>query len=63
VIKSRRIRWAGYVARVGNRRGAYKVMVWKTEEKIPLGRPKNRWEDTTKMNIYDVGWRVWTRLI
>ena len=42
VIKSRRIRWAGHVARVGERRGVYRVLVGKPEEKRPLGRPRYR---------------------
>jgi len=45
VIKSRRMRWAGHVAFMGERRGAYRVLVGKTEGKRPLGRPKRRWED------------------
>jgi hypothetical protein len=43
VIKSRRMRWAGHVARMG--RGVYRVMVWKQEGKRPLGRPRRGWED------------------
>jgi hypothetical protein len=43
VIKSRRMRWAGYVARVGVRRGAHGVLVGKPDEKRPLGRPRRRW--------------------
>jgi hypothetical protein len=43
VIKSRRLRWAGHVARMGERRGAYRPLVWKPEGKRPLGRPKRRW--------------------
>jgi hypothetical protein len=45
VIKSRRIRLAGHVARMGERRGTYRVLVGKPEGKIPLGRPRRRWED------------------
>ena len=45
VIKSRRMRWVGHVARVGNRRGAYRVLVGKPEGKRPLERPRNRWKD------------------
>jgi hypothetical protein len=45
VIKSRRMRWAGHVARLGERRGAYSVLVGKPEGRRPLGRPRRRWED------------------
>jgi len=45
VIISRRVRWAGHVARVGDRRGVYRVLAGRTEGKRPLGRPKRRWED------------------
>jgi len=43
VIKSRRIRWTGYVARIGEMRGVYRVLVGKPEGKRPLGRPRRRW--------------------
>jgi hypothetical protein len=56
VIKSRRLRWAGYVARVGERRGAYSVLVRKPEGRRPLGRLKRRWEDDIKMDLREVGW-------
>jgi hypothetical protein len=57
VIKSRRIRWAGHVARMGGkRRFAYKVFVGKPEAKRPLGRCKHRWEDNIHTDIQDVGW-------
>jgi hypothetical protein len=55
VIKSRRMRWAGYVARTGKRQGAYMILVRKREVKGPLGRPKLRWEDNIKMDILEVG--------
>jgi len=45
LIKSRGMRWAGYVAHVEERRGVYRVLVWKPEGKRPLGMPKLRWED------------------
>jgi len=45
VIKTRRMRWAGHVARMGERRGVYRVLVGKPEEKRPTGRPRCRWED------------------
>ena len=53
VIKSRRKRWAGTVARMGERRGVYKVLVWKPDGKRPLGGPRRRWENNIKM---EVGW-------
>jgi len=45
VIKSRRMRWAGHVASMGERRGVYRILVGKPEGKRPLGRPRHRWED------------------
>jgi hypothetical protein len=45
VIKSRRMRWAGHVASMGEGRGAYRVLVGRPEGKRPLGRPRRRWED------------------
>jgi hypothetical protein len=54
VIKSR-MRWAGHVARIGERRGAYMVLVEKPERKRPLGRPKYRWEDNMKMDLQEMG--------
>jgi hypothetical protein len=55
VIKSRRLRWAGHVARMGERRGAYRALVRKPEERRPLGRPRRRWEDNIKMDLREVG--------
>jgi len=55
VIKSRRMRWAGHVARMGERKGVYRVLVWKPEGKRPLGRPRHRWEDNIKMDLEKVG--------
>ena len=54
VIKSRRMRWAGHVARMGERRGAYRVLVGKPEGKRPLGRPRCRWEDNIKKAVQEV---------
>ena len=59
VIKPRRI-WAGLVARIGERRDVYRVLVRKPEGKRPLGRPRIRWEDNTKMDIQEIGSGVWT---
>ena len=55
VIKSRRMRWVGYVARMEEGRGAHKVLVGKPEGKRPLGRPRRRWEDNIKMDLQEVG--------
>jgi hypothetical protein len=60
VIKSRRLRWAGHVARMGERRGAYRVLVGKPEGRRPLGKPRRRWEDNIKMVLREVGWGAWT---
>ena len=55
VIKSRRMRWARHVARMRKRRGVYRVLMGKPEGKIPLGRPRHRWEDNIKMDVLEVG--------
>jgi len=55
VIKSRRMRWARHVARTGERRGVYRVLVGKPEGKRPFGRPRRRWEDNIKMDLQEVG--------
>jgi hypothetical protein len=55
VIKSRRMRWAGHVACMGDRRGAYRVLVGKPEGRRPLGRPRHRWEDNIKTDLREVG--------
>ena len=55
VIKSRRMRWAGHLARVGEERGAYRVLVGKPEGKRPLGRPRRRWVDNIRMDLQEVG--------
>jgi hypothetical protein len=55
VIKSRRLRRAGHVARMGERRGAYGVLVGKPEGRRSLGRPRRRWEDNIKMDLREVG--------
>ena len=52
--KSRRMRWAGHVARMVERRGVYRVLVGKPEVKRPLGRPRRRWEDNIKMDLQEV---------
>jgi len=64
VIKSRRMKWAGHVARMGERRGVYRLLVGKPEGKRPLGRPRRRWDDNIKMDLQEVGCGVmdWTEL-
>jgi len=54
VVKSRRMRWAGYVARMGEDRGVQRVLVGKPEGKRPLGRQRRRWEDNIKMDLQEV---------
>jgi hypothetical protein len=55
VVKSSRMRWAGYVACMGEKRGVHRVLVGKPEGKRPLGRPRRRWEDNIKMYSQEVG--------
>jgi len=55
VIKWRRMRWAGHVARMGEERGVYRALVGKTEGKRPLGRPRRRWVDNIRMDLQEVG--------
>jgi hypothetical protein len=56
VIKSKRMRWAGHVARMGEKRNAYRLLVGKPEGKRPLGRPRLRWVDNIRMDLVEVGW-------
>jgi len=55
VVKSRRMRWAGHVACMGEGRGVHRVVVGKPEGKSPLGRPRRRWENNIKMDLREVG--------
>ena len=55
MVKSRRMRWAGHVARIGEGRGVHRVMVGKPEGKRPLVRTRRRWEDNIKMDLREVG--------
>jgi hypothetical protein len=55
-IKSRRKRWGGHVACIGDKRGAYRVLIGKPVGKRSLGRPWHRWGDNTKMDLQEVGW-------
>ena len=56
VVKSRIMRWAGHVARMGQGRGVHRVLMGKPERKRPLGIPRRRWEDNIKMDLQEVGW-------
>jgi hypothetical protein len=56
VIKSRRMGWAGHVARMGEGRGMHRVLVGKPEGKKPLGRPRRRWDDNIKMDLQELGY-------
>jgi hypothetical protein len=56
VVKSRRMRWAGHVARMGEDRGVPRVLMGKPEGRRPLGRPRRRWEDNIKMDLQKI-WR------
>ena len=55
VVKSRRMRWEGHVARMGEERGVHRVLVGKPEGKRPLGRLRPRWENNIKMDLEEVG--------
>ena len=55
VIKSKRMRWAGHVAHMGEGRGVYRVLVGKPEGRRPLGRPRRRWVDNIRMDLQEVG--------
>jgi hypothetical protein len=63
-VKSRRMRWLGHVARMGEEIKVYKVLVGKPEGKIPLERPRRRWEDDIRMDLreIDLGSMDWIRL-
>jgi hypothetical protein len=54
--KSKRMRWVGYVARMGEKRNEYWLLVRKPERKRPLGRPRHGWVDNIKMDLREIGW-------
>jgi hypothetical protein len=56
VLKLRRMRWVGHVARMGEGRGAYRILVGRPEGRRPLRRPRRRWEDNIKIDLQEVGW-------
>jgi hypothetical protein len=64
IIKSRRMRWAGHVARMREKRNAYRILVGKPEGRRPLGKPRRRWEDNIRINLRETGWggMDWTDL-
>jgi hypothetical protein len=55
IIKSRRMRWAGHLAGMGEKRNAYRLLVGMPEGKIPLGRPRRRWVDNIRIDLGQVG--------
>jgi hypothetical protein len=56
IIKARRMRWAGHVARMGEKKNAYRLLVGKPEGRRPLGRPRYRWVDNIRIDLVEVGW-------
>jgi hypothetical protein len=56
IMKARRMRWAGHVARMGEKRNAYKLLVGKPQRRRPLGRQRRRWVDKIRMDLVGVGW-------
>jgi hypothetical protein len=58
IIKSRRMRWAGHVARMGEKRNVYRLLVGKPEGRRPLGRPRRRWMDNIKIDLLEIGLNV-----
>jgi hypothetical protein len=56
-IKSRRMNWAGHVTRMEQEKNVYRVLMGKPEGKIPLERPRRRWEDGIRMDLREIGWR------
>jgi hypothetical protein len=64
MIKSRRMRWAGHVARMGEKRNTYRLLVGNPEGRRPLGRPRRRWLDNIRTDLVEVGWGhvAWTGL-
>jgi hypothetical protein len=62
IIKSSRMRWAGHVAGIGEKRGAYRILVGRPEGRRPLGRPRRRWKENIKIHLQEVKWRGMTGL-
>jgi hypothetical protein len=78
MVKLRKMRWAGHVARRGKGRGVYRVLIGRPEGKTSLGRPRHRWEDNIKLDLREIGidganwirlaqdrvqWRVWVNTV
>jgi hypothetical protein len=65
IINSRRMRWAGHVTRMGERRNAYRILERKPEEKRSLGRLGRRWVENIKMDLQEIGWDGvnWTDIV
>jgi hypothetical protein len=63
IIKSRRMRWAGHVARMGEKRNAHRLLVGKPEGERPLGRPRRRWVDNIRMDLGEWDGVMWTGLV
>jgi hypothetical protein len=55
-MKSRRMRWAGHVAGIGEKKNAYRILVGKPEGRIPLGRPRRRWVENITIDLRDIVW-------
>jgi hypothetical protein len=64
VIKARKMRWVGHVAHMGKVKGAYNILVGRSEGRRPQGRPRRRWEDNIKMDLREIGFGDvdWTQL-
>jgi hypothetical protein len=64
ILKARRMRWAEHVARMGEKRNAYRLLLGKPEGRRPIGRPRRRWLDNVRMDLVEVGWGdvVWLRI-
>jgi hypothetical protein len=63
VMKSRKMSCVGHVARMGDWRGVYRVLVGRPDRKRPLGRPRSKWEDNIKIYLQEVGWEALTGLL
>jgi hypothetical protein len=66
-VFQKRMRWAGHVARMGEKSNAYRILVGKPEGKRPLGRPRRRWVDNIKMYLREIEWMeriglIWLRI-
>jgi hypothetical protein len=62
IIRSRSVRWAEHVARIGEKKNAFRLLLENQKRKRPLGRARHRWIDNIKMNLIEIEWLVWTGL-